>query len=96
MLEDIKLLLGISDDSKDSLLNLLLQQSIDYAKTYTHRQDVSVLISIIEQIVVYRYNRIGTEGLTSESYSGLSYHYTEDIPTELVKQLNKYRLLRGH
>lgn len=96
MLDDIKLLLGISTDEKDTLLNLLLQQTIDYVKTYTHREDISMLSSIIEQIVVYRYNRIGTEGLESESYSGVSYHYTDDIPKEITNVLKKYRLLRSY
>ena len=42
-------------------------------------------------MVVYNYNRIGTEGLNSESYSGTSYNYTTDYPEQILKMLKRYR-----
>jgi hypothetical protein len=93
MLENIKLLLGISDDTKDALLRLLIQQAEDEAKDFTHRDDVCCLSSTIERMVVYNYNRLGTEGLNSESYSGLSYSYSADYPEQIIKILKKHRKL---
>ena len=87
MLENIKLLLNINNDSKDALLQLLIQQAEDEAKDFTHREDVCELQSTIERMVVYNYNRIGTEGLNSESYSGTSYNYTTDYPEQILKML---------
>ena len=91
MLENIKLLLGISSTEKDALLLLLIQQAEDEAKDFTHRVDVCELQSTIEKMVVYNYNRLGTEGLNSESYSGVSYNYTTDYPEPILKMLKRYR-----
>ena len=91
MLENIKLLLNINNDSKDALLLLLIQQAEDEAKDFTHREDVCELQSTIEKMVVYNYNRLGTEGLNSESYSGVSYNYTTDYPEQILKMLKRYR-----
>ena len=91
MLENIKLLLGISSTEKDALLLLLIQQAEDEAKDFTHREDVCELQSTIEKMVVYNYNRLGTEGLNSESYSGVSYNYTTDQPEPILKMLKRYR-----
>ena len=91
MLENIKLLLSISSTEKDNLLTLLIQQATDEAKDFTHREDVCELQSTIERMVVYNYNRIGTEGLNSESYSGTSYNYTTDYPEQILKMLKRYR-----
>ena len=91
MLENIKLLLGISSTEKDNLLTLLIQQAEDEAKDFTHREDVCELQSTIERMVVYNYNRIGTEGLNSESYSGTSYNYASDYPEQILKMLKRYR-----
>ena len=91
MLENIKLLLGISSTEKDALLLLLIQQAEDEAKDFTHREDICELQSTIEKMVVYNYNRLGTEGLNSESYSGVSYNYTTDYPEPILKMLKRYR-----
>lgn len=91
MLENIKLLLSISSTEKDALLLLLIQQAEDEAKDFTHREDVCELQSTIEKMVVYNYNRLGTEGLNSESYSGVSYNYTTDYPEPILKMLKRYR-----
>lgn len=91
MLEDIKLLLGISSSEKDALLNLLIMQCTDEALDFTHREDDCDLSSAIQQMVIYKYNRLGTEGLDSESYSGVSYHYTSDYPDNIIRMLKRYR-----
>ena len=69
MLAQLKLILGITDDTKDSVLNLLL----DYATTE-----------------FIKYNLLGSEGLGSQSYSGLAETY-DHYPPELIKAMNRYR-----
>ena len=80
MLEKVKLLLGITDNSKDDLLTFLIEQAIDEVMAYTHLDCVDELGTIIIKMVAYNYNRLGTEGLSSEGYSGISFNYTEDYP----------------
>lgn len=87
-LKKVKLLLGISQNDKDSILQLLIQYADEFAKDYTKR--LSVPDSLILDLVAFRYNQIGNEGLQSESYSGLSFSY-EGLPENLKAHLNHLR-----
>ncbi len=90
MLETMKLLLGL-DASKDTLLSLLLSQAEDEAKDYTNNENISE--NLIVQMAIYKYNRLGTEGLNSENYSGVSFNYMSDYPETIVKQLRRFKKL---
>lgn len=94
MLSRIKLMLSIVDNEKDDLLQLLIQQSIEEAKNYTHNDNICELEGCISNMVVYNFNRLGTEGLNSEGYSGVSYGYSLDYPESILRQLNAHRKLR--
>lgn len=91
MLEKIKLLLGLKDESKDDLLTILIETAIDEALAYTHRDCVDELDTSIIQMVVYKYNRIGTEGVDSENYSGVSFDYSADYPESIMRGLRSKR-----
>ena len=91
MLEKVKLLLGIADNTKDDLLTLLIEQAVEEAIVYTHNESVDELNTSIIQMVVYKYNRIGTEGLDSEGYSGVSFQYTSDYPENIMRGLRAKR-----
>ena len=91
MLEKMKLLLGIGDASKDTLLSLLLATAEDEAKDYTNNENISE--NLIVQMAIYKYNRLGTEGLNSENYSGVSFNYMSDYPETIVKQLRRFKKL---
>lgn len=90
MLEEIKLLLGL-DASKDSLISLLIRQATEDAKTYTGSDDITPIAMVIERMVVFLYNRLGTEGLESETYTGATYHYTDDYPEYITSLLDNYK-----
>ena len=91
MLEKVKLLLGLADNTKDDLLTLLIEQAIEEAIVYTHNECVDELNTSIIQMVVYKYNRIGTEGVDSEGYSGVSFQYTSDYPENIMRGLRAKR-----
>ena len=93
MLEKVKLLLGITDNSKNDLLTFLIEQAIEEVMAYTHLDCVDELNTTIVKIVVYNYNRLGTEGLGGEGYSGVSFNYTEDYPAPIVRALKAKRKL---
>ena len=95
MLERIKLLLNITDDSKDALLNELIERAEEFILNYTNNEGCLESLGGTEsQMVVYDYNRLGTEGLTSENYSGVSFGYTADYPDDIMKQLKKFRKVK--
>lgn len=90
-LQKIKLLLGIASNDKDILLGLLIDQAEEFCINYTQQDIDNIPESIVDQIVVYRYNLLGTEGLNSESYSGMSFNYNQDLQDHIYKQLNRLR-----
>lgn len=91
MIYTIKLLLGISDTSKDDLLTALLNDTIEEVQTYIRSYDLDGLESVINQIVVIKYNRLTSEGLSSESYNGASFGYLSDYPESIQKALKAKR-----
>ena len=94
MLDNIKTLLGLNDSSKDELLTILLEQAIEEAINYTHNNCLAGLESTICRMVVYNYNRISTEGVNSESYSGVSYSYSAAYPENIMRVLKAHRKIR--
>ena len=94
MLDNIKTLLGLNDSSKDELLTILLEQAIEEAINYTHNNCLAGLESTICRMVVYKYNRISTEGVDSESYSGVTYNYSADYPENIMRVLKAHRKIR--
>lgn len=88
MLEDIKLLLGPSAEGKDDIIQLLINLATDDAVSKTGCDDILSMSSVITEMVIYKYNRLGTEGLNSESYSGISYNYSSDYPESILSALS--------
>lgn len=97
ILSSIKLRQGISVNS-DELLKDLIKDSIQDVKDFINCSDEEELpsgcISIVKELVIIKCNRLGTEGLSSQSASGVSENYSDDIPKPLKKKLYRYRKLR--
>lgn len=95
MLERIKLLLNITDESKDALLNELIDNASEFARNFINNDAaLENLTGTIISMVIYDYNRLGTEGLTSENYSGVSFGYASGYSDDIMKQLKRYRKVR--
>lgn len=88
MLTDLKTLLGLKDDTKDDVLTLILQNVEDDAVRKTGCADRFFLRSVILDMAIYRFNRLGSEGLTKEDYAGLSYTYSDDYPEYILSALD--------
>ena len=91
MLEEVKLLLNITDTSKDSLLTLLISQATDEVVLYTHNEDIDDLHTAIVRCAVYNFNRLGSEGVDGESYSGVNFNYSTDYPDSIMRMLKAKR-----
>lgn len=91
LLDKLKLALGISGDDKDELLNLLIDIATDEALTFTRREDATILDTAIIQMCVYKYNRLETEGVDKEDYSGVSFVYSTDYPEPVLSLLKSKR-----
>lgn len=96
MLDRLKLILGLSDNSKDGILNLILDVAIQEFLDYTNREDIpNGANAVVLQMAVIQYNRIGSQGLASQAYSGVSESYIDGYPDNIKKQLNRYRKLKA-
>ena len=91
MLQKLKILLGITGSDKDALLRILLDQSEEEIVNYTHNYELDRLENVILNIAIWKYNKLGSEGLNSENYSGVSFTYSSDYPDSIKKQLQAYR-----
>ena len=95
MLEKIKLLLSMADDTADDLLNTLIAMCKEEAYIYCNLEEYnSKLDNIVVSMVIEKYNRIGSEGTTSQSASGISASYESFYSDKIVKMLNKHRRVR--
>jgi hypothetical protein len=76
MLERIKIMLGITDNLQDDLLDVLVTNVTKHLQGMLKRVDPAIadvpdeIEYIIEEVVVRRYNRIGSEGMKSDSAEG--------------------------
>lgn len=94
MLNRIKLLLGISGTEQDELLNVLIDICEQEALDYTHRKMGTEVSNIVLSMVVERYNKLGSEGITSRSFSGVSESITNNYSDAVIHQLNLKRKIR--
>ena len=95
MLEKIKLLLNANDDNLDELILTLISLCKEEAYVYCNLPEYdSKLDFIVIQMVIERYNRIGSEGATSQSSSGVSMNYDSFYSDKVVRLLNKYRKVK--
>ncbi|HHW9295326.1 TPA: phage head-tail connector protein, partial [Staphylococcus aureus] len=71
--ENIKVLLGLKDSKQDGLLDIIIKntESRLLSKLPFNISEVPDNLSfIVEEVAVKRYNRIGSEGMTTESVEG--------------------------
>jgi hypothetical protein len=94
-LDNVKFLLGITDNSQDALLNLYLSRATNFVKNYCNIDEIpSSLDDVIEDIAVIRYRLHGVEGMKSETKGSLSESYIDSLPADIINQLNCHRKVR--
>ena len=95
MIEEIKLLLGdAAANYTDAQIALALKLSIAEVEEYCNRDADAALELIAEKIAVIKLNRINTEGLASQSYSGVSESYIDGYPADILAVLNRKRKIK--
>ena len=95
MLEKIKLLLNLSNDDQDDLIATLMNLCKEEAYIYCNLPEYDEKLEfVVIQMVIERYNRIGSEGVMSQTSSGVSADYTNFYSDKIVRLLNKFRKVR--
>lgn len=94
MLEKIKICLT-NNTYTDDLINLFIDDTTKEVKIYCNREDIDIeLESIIRKIVIIKLNRMNSEGLSSQSYSGVSESFIDGYPQDIIAVLNRKRKLK--
>ena len=95
MIEEIKLLLGdAASNFSDAQISLAFKMALSEVEAYCNREADTTLELIAEKIAVIKLNRINTEGLSSQSFSGVSESYIDGYPADIQAVLNRKRKIK--
>lgn len=95
MIEEIKLLLGdAAANYSDAQISLCYKMALSEVEEYCKREADDALLLIAERIAIIKLNRLNTEGLSSQSYSGVSESYLNEYPADIQAVLNRKRKLK--
>jgi len=95
MIEEIKLMLGgAASNFSDELIGLCAKQALAEVETYCRRALDYELEICAQRIAIIKLNRIGSEGLASQGYSGVSESYIDGYPAEVLAVLNRKRKIK--
>ena len=90
MVEDIKVLLGhASDNYTEAQINLCIKQAKAEVEAYCNRELDTELEMVVEKIAIIKLNRLNSEGLASQAYSGISESYIDGYPQDVLNVLNR-------
>jgi hypothetical protein len=95
MIEEIKLLLGeAASNFTDAQISLCLKMALAEVEAYCNRVADTELEFIAQKIAIIKLNRLNTEGLASQAYSGVSESYIDGYPAEILAVLNRKRKIK--
>lgn len=95
MIDEIKLLLGdAAGNFSDAQIGLCLKLALAEVEAYCNRPVDYELEMVAEKIAIIKLNRLNTEGLQSQAYSGVSENYIDGYPAEILSVLNRKRKIK--
>ena len=95
MVEEIKILLGDAAASfTDAQIGLCVKHALAEVQAYCNRELDFELEAIAQKIAIIKLNRLNTEGLASQSFSGVSESYIDGYPAEILAVLNRKRKIK--
>ena len=95
MIEEIKLLLGeAAANYTDTQISLCFKMALAEVEDYCRRDADTVLEMQAQKIAVIKLNRLNTEGLASQGFSGVSESYIDGYPEDIMAVLNRKRKIK--
>lgn len=92
MIDDLQTL---TNSTNTTVLTLLMNQCKQIATDYCNLSEYNEkLDEIVKVMVCERFNKLSADGISSQSYSGISESYTDDFSPMIYKSLRKHRKLR--
>ena len=95
MIEEIKILLGAAADNyTDAQIGLCVKMALAEVEAYCNRTLDYELEMVAQRIAIIKLNRLNTEGLASQGYSGVSESYIDGYPADILAILNRKRRIK--
>jgi hypothetical protein len=95
MIDEIKLLLGdAASNYTDAQIALVAKQALAEVEAYCNRSVDYELEMVAEKIAIIKLNRLNSEGLSAQSYSGVSETYIDGYPADIMSVLNRKRKIK--
>ncbi len=95
MIEEIKILLGdAASNYTEAQIALAYKIAVSEVEAYCNRELDTALELAAENIAVVKLNRMNTEGLASQAYSGVSESYIDGYPANIMAVLNRKRKIK--
>jgi hypothetical protein len=95
MIEEIKTLLGeAADNYTDAQIGLALKMALLEVEDYCNREVDASLELLAQRIAIIKLNRLGTEGLASQGFSGISESFIDGYPADILAALNRKRKIK--
>ncbi|WP_077621562.1 phage head-tail connector protein [Sediminibacillus massiliensis] len=93
--DDVKVLLGIDDTLQDKAINIIIRNTEAHLKIWLKKyagldEIPAELEFIITELSIIRFQKRGSEGMSSESVEGHSVSYNEDDFKPYSSILNTY------
>jgi hypothetical protein len=94
-MEDIKILLGeAANNFTDAQIDLCLKHAKAEIESYCNREIDAELEICAQKIAIIKLNRLNSEGLASQGYSGVSESYIDGYPADILAVLNRKRKIK--
>lgn len=95
MIEEIKIMLGdAASNFTDAQIGLALKLALAEVEAYCKRSVDSELEVVVLRIATIKLNRMNTEGLAAQSYSGVSESYIDGYPADIQMILRGKRKIK--
>lgn len=96
IIEELKIMLGdAASNYTDAQIGLMAKHAIAEVQAYCNREVLDYELEIVAQkIALIKLNRMNTEGLASQSMSGVSESYVDGYPADILAILNRKRKIK--
>lgn len=95
MIDSVKILLGdAAANYTDAQIALACEMSLAEVEAYCNRTADAELLLCAKRIATIRLNRLNTEGLASQAFSGVSENYIDGYPADIIAVLNRKRKIK--
>lgn len=95
IIENVKILLGpAADNFTEAQIGLCAKQAMSEVEAYCNRDIDYELEMVVEKITMIKLYRLNTEGLSSQSFSGISETYIDGYPADIMLVLNRKRKIK--